>query len=246
MRHVHALKPFLVLALAAGLAAGCGHGGADQEATATPEPIPAAALTLADVPGATTQAAYRGIRVEVLCKRVETNIRNAALRSNPNHTVTVEHKVGDATVHETLALGLNTIWPNGRFAGIASDIAACDGGNQEVQFWSEGPLESGRGTFHATVGLPDTLAGFTMTTTGEDGAKHHIERIYAAVTTNNGEHPGVIVLTTVSNTDQPAALAPMDLLDTALQRANATLDPTAITTDIRPHTTPQPTNTGQG
>ncbi|QHO91836.1 hypothetical protein CWT12_11695 [Actinomyces sp. 432] len=236
-----------MLVLTAGLVTACGHGGADQEVTATSEPIPTTALTLADVPGATSQAAYRGIRVEVLCKRVETSIRNAALRSNPNHTVTVEHKVGDATVHETLALGLNTIWPNGRFAGIASDIAACDGTDEEVQFWSYGAPDSETGVLHATAGLPDALAGFTITTTGEDGAKHHIERIYAAVTTNNGEHPGIIVLTTVSSTDQPAALAPMDLLDTALQRANATLDPTAITTDIGTRATPHPTNTtGQG
>ncbi|WP_210580732.1 hypothetical protein [Actinomyces succiniciruminis] len=82
-----------------------------------------------------------------------------------------------------------------------------------------------------------------MTTTGEDGAQHHIERIYAAVTTNNGQEPGIIVLTTVSNTDQPGAPAPLDLLDAALQRADATLDPTAITTDLGPHTTPHPTNT---
>ncbi|NDR53312.1 hypothetical protein [Actinomyces sp. 565] len=246
MTRARCLRSFLVLALTVGLLTGCGHGGADQEATATPEPIPTTALTLADVPGATTQAAYRGIRVEVLCNSLENSVRFAALQSDPFHTVTVEYEVGDATVHETLALGLFTKRPNLRFAGIADDIASCDGNNEEVQFWSEGPLESGRGTFHATVGLPDTLAGFTMTTTGEDGTGHHIERIYAAVTTNNGEHPGVIVLTTVSNTEKPATPAPMDLLDTALERANAALDPTAITTDIRPHTTPQPTNTGQG
>ncbi|MBW3068085.1 hypothetical protein GZ998_00950 [Actinomyces sp. 594] len=247
MIRAHSLAPFLVLLLAVSLVAACGHGGADQEATATPEPIPTTALTLADVPGATTQAAYPGKRVEVLCKRVETSIYKHVLLSEPDHAVTVEYQVSDATVYETLALALTTTRPNGSFANIATDIASCDGGNQEVQFWSYGAPDSETGVLHATAGLPDALAGFTMTTTGEDGAKHHIERIYAAVTTNNGEHPGIIVLTTVSNTDQPAALAPMDLLDTALELANATLDPTAITTDIGTRATPHPTNTtGQG
>ncbi|MBW3068086.1 hypothetical protein GZ998_00955 [Actinomyces sp. 594] len=247
MTRARCLKPFLVLALAASLVTACGHGGADQEATATPEPIPATALTLADVPGATTQAAYPGKRVEVLCKRIEPSVHGLVLLSEPDHAVTVEYQVDDVTVYETLALALTTTRPNGSFASIATDIASCDGTDEEVQFWSYGAPDSETGVLHATVGLPDTLAGFTMTTTGEDGTRHHIERIYAAVTTNNGKEPGVIVLTTVSNTDQPASLAPMDLLDTALERANATLDPTAITTDIRPHTTPHPTNTtGQG
>ncbi|PHP51932.1 hypothetical protein BW737_013320 [Actinomyces ruminis] len=225
--------------------AACGHGGTDQEATATPEPIPATALTLADIPGATTQAAYHGIRMEVLCRGIEEGIRSIALSLEPDHPVTIGYEVGDATVYETLTLGLNTIWPNGRFAGIAKDIAACDGTELTTQYWPEDIIQSGEGVFHATAGLPDTLAGFTITTTGEDGAQHHIERIYAAVTTNNGEYPGIIVLTTVSNTDQPATPAPLDLLDAALQRADATLDPTAITTDLGPHTTPQPTSTTQ-
>ncbi|WP_161924952.1 hypothetical protein [Actinomyces sp. 432] len=243
MTRARCLRSFLVLALTVGLLTGCGHGGADQEATATPEPIPTTALTLADVPGATTQAAYRGKRVEVLCKRVETSIRNAVLLSEPFHAVTVEYEVRDATVHQTLALNLNTIRPNGSFATITNDIAACDGASEEVQFWSDGARDSENGIIHTIEGLPDALAGFTMTSTGEDGTGHHIERIYAAVTTNDGKEPGAIVLTTVSNTEKPATPAPMDLLDTALERANATLDPTAITTDIRPHTTPQPTTT---
>ncbi|WP_146752428.1 MULTISPECIES: hypothetical protein [unclassified Actinomyces] len=243
MRRARSLRSFLPLVLASFLLAGCGHGGAGQEATATPEPIPTTALTLADVPGATSQAAYPGKRVEVLCGGIEPSVHGLVLLSDPDHAVTVEYEVGDATVYETLALALTTIRPNGSFASIAEDIAACDGTKEETQFWSVGPPESETGAFHATAGLPDTLAGFTITTTGEDGAQHHIERIYAAVTTNNGQEPGIIVLTTVSNTNQPGAPAPLDLLDAALQRADATLDPTAITTDLGPHTTPHPTNT---
>ncbi|WP_136193868.1 hypothetical protein [Actinomyces procaprae] len=244
MSRTRSLKSFLVLVMAVGLVAACGHGGADQEATATSEPIPTTALTLADVPGATSRAAYRGKRLEVLCKRVETSIRHATLMSGSGKPVTVEYEVGDVTVHETLALDLNTIRPNASFAGIAKDIAACDGTTEETQFWSEGAIEpSGEGVFHATADLPETLVGFTINTTGEDGVQHHIERIYAAVTTNDGEYPGIIVLTTVSDTDQPGTPAPLDLLDAALERADATLDPTAITTDLGPHTTPRPTNT---
>ena len=243
MIHARSLKSFLVPVMAVGLVTACGNGGADQEATATPEPIPSTALTLADVPGATTRAAYPGKRVEVLCGGIEPSVHGLVLLSEPDHTVTVEYEVGNATVHETLALALTTIRPNGSFTSIAKDITACDGTNEETQFWSVGPPESETGAFHATEGLPDTLAGFTITTTGEDGAQHHIERIYAAVTTNDGREPGIIVLTTVSNTDQPATPTPLDLLDTALQRAYATLDPTAITTDLGPHTTPHPTNT---
>ncbi|SHE26310.1 hypothetical protein [Actinomyces glycerinitolerans] len=243
MSYTRSLCSSLVLVLAVGLVAACGHGGADQEATATPEPIPTTALALADIPGATSQTAYPGMRVEVICKRIENSIYKLVLLSEPDHAVTVEYEVGDATVYETLTLALTTIRPNGSFASIAEDVAVCDGTDRTTQFWSNGAPDPEHGVLHATAGLPDTLAGFTITTTGEDGAQHHIERIYAAVTTNNGEYPGIIVLTTVSNTDQPATPAPLDLLDAALQRADATLDPTAITTDLGPHTTPQPTNT---
>ena len=45
MSRTHSLRSFLVLVLAACLVSGCGRGGADQEATAAPEPIPATALT---------------------------------------------------------------------------------------------------------------------------------------------------------------------------------------------------------
>ncbi|CED91752.1 Hypothetical protein AAM4_1920 [Actinomyces succiniciruminis] len=242
MNLAHSLRSLLALVLTAFLLSACSHGGADQEATSTPEPIPTTALTLADVSGATSQTAHRGIRVETFCMGIENSV-TITLLSEPFHTVTVEYKAGNATVYETLALNISTIRPNGSFASIAKDIAACDGNDLTTQYWSEYPLESGEGVFHATADLPDTLAGFTMTTTGEDGAQHHIERIYAAVTTNNGQEPGIIVLTTVSNTDQPGAPAPLDLLDAALQRADATLDPTAITTDLGPHTTPHPTNT---
>jgi len=240
--YTRSLCSFLALVLAVGLVAACGNGGTDQEATATPEPIPATALTLADIPGATSQTAHRGIRVGTFCMGIENSV-TITLLSEPFHTVTVEYKAGNVTVYETLALNISTIRPNGSFASIAKDIAACDGNDLTTQYWSEYPLESGEGVFHATADLPDTLAGFTITTTGEDGAQHHIERIYAAVTTNDGREPGIIVLTTVSNTDQPATPTPLDLLDTALQRAYATLDPTAITTDLGPHTTPHPTNT---
>ncbi|MDU0348103.1 hypothetical protein [Actinomyces sp. MRS3W] len=243
MSRARSLSLFLTLVLAAGLLTACGHGGADHEATATPEPIPTTALTLADIPGATTQAAYRGIRVETFCKGIENSV-TIALLSEPFHTVTVEYELADATVYETLALSISTIRPNGSFASIAEDIAACDGTDQEVQFWSDYPLQSGEGVFNATPDMPETLAGFTITTTMEtDGSQRTIERIYAAVTTNDGKEPGIIVLTTVSNTDEPATPAPLELLDTALERANATLDPTAITTDLGPRATRTPTTT---
>ena len=133
MSRLRSFKSFLALVLAAGLFAACSDGDADQEATATPEPIPATALRLADVPGATTQTAYRGIQAEIFCYGIENNIR-LSLRSEPGYAVTVEYQVADALVYETLALNMNTIRPNGSFAGTAKDIASCDGTYRSAQY----------------------------------------------------------------------------------------------------------------
>lgn len=76
----------------------------------------------------------------------------------------------------------------------------------------------------AASDLPEVVAGFTSVVTADDGAQVTIQRILVPVLTE-GDKPGLLSLATIAEGGSPGSPSPMDLLDTALARADATIAP---------------------
>ena len=202
--------------------------------------VPGTALEVSDVPGATSRTADKRIPTLTSCGGVEYAIQRSGGYARGSNPIRVEFEGGEAVFSEILVLDLVTEYPNARFENIARRIDRCDGTEIRSQYTLNGSTSYGTESFSVSRGLPDGVVGFVTVVREDDGDVRTVERVYAAVT-SEGEHgpvPGIIVLTTVTPGDEPGAPAPLDLLDVALERAGATLDPSAAPT---PTPTPTPT-----
>ncbi|MCR2051321.1 hypothetical protein NSA19_00325 [Actinomyces bowdenii] len=92
---------------------------------------------------------------------------------------------------------------------------------------SSPPTRSESFTLTPAEQLPDGVTGYTSIVTAGDGAQRTFQRIYVPVKDSQGK-TGLIALTTATNGNQPATPTPLDLLDTAIQRADVTIDHAAL------------------
>ncbi|BDA64470.1 hypothetical protein MANAM107_13040 [Actinomyces capricornis] len=149
---------------------------------------------------------------------------------------------------QTLVLDLIESEPNQRFHSIASVISSCDGRTLEAPFEAIPTANTDLSesfTLTPAEELPDGITGYTSTVTAGDGAQRTFQRIYVPVKDSQGK-TGLIALTTATNGNQPATPTPLDLLDTAVQRADVTIDHAALAVPypevpIYEPTTAQPT-----
>ena len=75
--------------------------------------------------------------------------------------------------------------------------------------------------------LPEGVVGYTATvTSSEDQSVVTYQRIFVRILRDG--HYGIMMLGTAIPGDQPSPTTPMDLLDTALERADAIIDSTAL------------------
>ncbi len=203
-----------------------------------PVAVPGTALEVSDVPGATSRTADTRIKTVTYCGGADSSIQYSSVRADPPSPIIVEYTIGDVTVFEALLLDVVTSSLDGWFSNMVSDLDKCDGTEIRTKYiYDETPSE-GTESFSVSQGLPDGVVGFVTVVREDDGDVRTVERVYAAVTSEGeyGQVPGIIVLTTVTPGDEPGAPAPLDLLDVALERAGATLDPSAA-----PTPTPTPT-----
>ncbi|MBF0698353.1 hypothetical protein IR146_13615 [Actinomyces bowdenii] len=110
---------------------------------------------------------------------------------------------------------------------------------------SSPPTRSESFTLTPAEQLPDGVTGYSSIVTAGDGAQRTFQRIYVPVKDNQGK-TGLIALTTATAGSQPASPTPLDLLDTAIQRADVTIDHAALAVPypevpIYEPTTAQPT-----
>ncbi len=187
-------------------------------------------LTPDDVPGGDTLVAQNNIVETTGCTQADMFLAQALSHMHKVDGVTVVIDAGDVEVTQTLVLDLIESEPNQRFHSIASVISSCDGRTLEAPYWampSSPPTRSKAFTLTPSDQLPDGITGYTSTVTAGDGAQRTFQRIYVPVKDSQGK-TGLIALTTATAGDQPATPTPLELLDTAIQRADVTIDHAAL------------------
>jgi len=225
------------------LAAGCSPGSSETTpAYSPPAPAGGMMLTAQDAPGATGVTWHENLIQFTSCPGLEKLLVLSNSRSYDFSAITAEYPTGNSTVYETAVLNVSTPSPNEHFEKFKNLITSCDGRQSGAYHTVISTPFQVTENFAATpaADLPDGLIGFTSLITADDGTDERtIQRIYAPVITNSHE-PGIIVLTTVSDTDSPGAPAPLDLLDAALRRAGATVSSTAFSSPSPDSTTSTP------
>ena len=183
-----------------------------------------------DIPGGRSLTARNTIVQTTGCLHADTFLNEVSSHLPKVDGVTVVIDAGDVEVMQTLVLDMIESEPNQRFHSIASIISSCDGRTLEAPYWampSSPPTRSESFTLTPAEQLPDGVTGYTSIVTAGDGAQRTFQRIYVPVKDSQGK-TGLIALTTATNGNQPATPTPLDLLDTATQRADVTIDHTAL------------------
>ena len=140
--------------------------------------------------------------------------------ATPETTVRVEAEGGRA-VEETLVLSayiLDVVADADRHIGKCAEASPFDKGqNDATEVFSRIPADR----------LPEGVVGYTATvTSSEDQSVVTYQRIFVRIL-RDGRY-GIMMLGTAIPGDQPSPTTPMDLLDTALERAGAVIDSTAL------------------
>ena len=144
-----------------------------------------------------------------------------------NTTVIIE--AGDVEFTQTMILNLIDSHSQRRIHDIDALIHSCDGQTLTPPHTAMQNASGLSESFTLTPAdeLPEGVTGYTSTVTAGDGAQRTFQRIYVPVKDKEGK-TGLIALTTATAGSQPASLTPLDLLDTAVQRANVTIDHAAL------------------
>ena len=140
--------------------------------------------------------------------------------TTPDATVRVEAEGGRA-VEETLVL---SVYSPGTVEDVDRNIGWCaeaspfdEEQNGGTEVFSRIPADR----------LPEGVVGYTATvTSSEDQSVVTYQRIFVRIL-RDGRY-GIMMLGTAIPGDQPSPTTPMDLLDTALERAGAIIDSTAL------------------
>ncbi|WP_194949766.1 hypothetical protein [Actinomyces trachealis] len=228
------------------LLASCQHPDKDQEHSYRPDPeMETSMLSIQDVPGATSVTWYkgRGGTLVTSCPLVE--FKSDLISRDPWNTPTTSARftLGEVIVTQTANLDIIEREHGEDIRTLQELLQECEGQPRIIGFPVLPPHLQGTETLTQTPPseLPTGTLGFHSHITAEDGTTQTIERIYAPITTQ-GHTPGLLVLTTRTPGNQPATPTPLDLLNKALTKANATLDPTALNPPTQTTPTPTPTH----
>ena len=180
-------------------------------------------LRAEDVPGGgEVNYPNRVSNLTVRCNTVIGDAHWGASRdeATPDATVRVEAEGGRA-VEETLVLSayiLDVVADADRHIGKCAEASPFDKGqNDATEVFSRIPADR----------LPEGVVGYTATvTSSEDQSVVTYQRIFVRIL-RDGRY-GIMMLGTAIPGDQPSPTTPMDLLDTALERAGAIIDSTAL------------------
>ena len=180
-------------------------------------------LRAEDVPGGgEVNYPNRVSNLTVRCNTVIGDAHWGASRdeATPDATVRVEAEGGRA-VEETLVL---SVYSPGTVEDVDRNIGWCaeaspfdEEQNGATEVFSRIPADR----------LPEGVVGYTATvTSSEDQSVVTYQRIFVRIL-RDGRY-GIMMLGTAIPGDQPSPTTPMDLLDTALERAGAIIDSTAL------------------
>ena len=220
----------LCVCLASVLVAGCSREAVHRPDRTPPASMVALMLTPSDVPAGSSLTAQNNIVQTTGCPQADPFLNQMVSHTPETDDTTVIINAGDIEVMQTLVLDMIESEPNQRFHSIASVISSCDGGTFEAPYQAmptSPPTRSESFTLTPADELPEGVTGYTSTVTAGDGAQRTFQRIYVPVKDKEGK-TGLIALTTATAGSQPASLTPLDLLDTAVQRANVTIDHAAL------------------
>lgn len=233
------------------LLASCQHHSKDQAHEYRPKPeMEASMLSIEDVPGATTVSWGIGVggAVATNCPGVEY-ISSPPSRDHVRTASSARFTLGEVIVTQTATFDIAEGDHGEDTRTLDRYLRKCDGQTFPAIVHVPDSHSSDSESTETLVltppsELPTGTLGFRSRITAEDGTTLTIERLYAPVTTE-GHTPGLIVLTTHAPGDQPGTPTPLDLLDKALTRASATLDPTALnpSTPAPQQTQPPPATT---
>lgn len=218
------------LCLTGALLVGCSREAVHRPDRTPPASMVALMLTPSDVPAGSNLTAQTTIVQTTGCPQADYFLNLAKSHSREVDGITVVIDAGTTEVMQTLVLDMIESEPNQRFHSIASVISSCDGGTFEAPYQAmptSPPTRSESFALTPADELPDGVTGYTSTVTAADGAQRTFQRIYVPVKDKEGK-TGLIALTTATTGSQPATLTPLDLLDTALTKADVTIDHTAL------------------
>ncbi|WP_126622357.1 hypothetical protein [Actinomyces bovis] len=158
-------------------------------------------------------------------------------------TTTARFTVGEVTVTQTASFNISEFDHGEDIRDLNDLMLECDGQTFPARIQVLPHYVEGKETLTVLprASLPAGTIGFRSQVVDDQGGTQTIERIYAAVTTE-GRLPGMIVLTTRAPGTQPGNPAPLELLDKALNKAKAALDPTALNP---PTPAPTPADVGR-
>ena len=200
------------------LVAGCSQGGERDPREMTAERM----LEVADVPGATASEIAR-IDEATICRPMKQMLHRFYSRSEELPVTTVRFDViNGITVQQTLIYDSTGSDPIGDYQYAVDTCVEKSPLRYKSDFQTTETFE-----VLDQSAVPRGVVGYTDVVTNEDaGAKSTIQRIFLRF--DHEGKKGLMYLSVTNPSGEPADLSPMDLIDPALRKAEATLDHTGL------------------
>ena len=196
-------------------------------------PLRSVMLTREDVPGATDVKWSDETGYQSNCPAADDNL-NLTLSSNPETQLSVERLEGDGmSVTQALIFNLIESDEGGRVRALQADVIACDGvETTENRPWPDRPAPAPGERVSVAMStlepgsLPKGAFGFRQRASTRASVVV-VDMVYAPV--KRGDQQGILMIRTAATEGKTGPQDAVGLLNKALHRADAHIDPDQLT-----------------
>ena len=200
-------------------------------------PLRSVMLTREDVPGATDVKWSDETGYLSICPAADDDI-DLSLSSDPETQMSVERLEGDGmSVTQALIFNLIESDKGGRVRALQADVIACDGAETtESRPWPDRPAPAPGERVSVAIStlepgsLPKGAFGFRQRATTR--ASVVVDMVYAPV--RRGDQQGILMIRTAATEGKTSPQDAVGLLNKALHRADAHIDPDQLTDPAQP------------
>ena len=219
------------------LSVSCSVVGGGEVSSKKIAPLRSVMLTREDVPGATDVKWSDETGYLSICPAADDDI-DLSLSSDPETQMSVERLEGDGmSVTQALIFNLIESDKGGRVRALHTDVIACDGAETtENRPWPDRPAPAPGERVSVAIStlepgsLPKGAFGFRQRATTR--ASVVVDMVYAPV--KRGDQQGILMIRTATTEGKTSPQDAVGLLNKALHRANAHIDPDQLTAPAQP------------
>ena len=220
------------------LSVSCSVVGGGEVSSKKIAPLRSVMLTREDVPGATDVKWSDETGYLSICPAADDDI-DLSLSSDPETQMSVERLEGDGmSVTQALIFNLIESDKGGRVRALHTDVIACDGAETtESRPWPDRPAPAPGEQVSVAIStlepgsLPKGAFGFRQRATTRASVVV-VDMVYAPV--KRGDQQGILMIRTATTEGKTSPQDAVGLLNKALHRANAHIDPDQLTAPAQP------------